>query len=117
MYNPDTRKFENLMGSTSETSLASADTRKFESLMGSSIASHVAAAAAAAAAASTFSVAQPQSGPSEWYNQLYMNNSINKKLSVIEKSYKCFGYTLIQMPTMNFIWILTGETRNRERVR
>ncbi|XP_031616795.1 sex determination protein fruitless isoform X4 [Contarinia nasturtii] len=66
MYNPDTRKFENLMGTTSETSLTTADTRKFESLMGSSIASHVAAAAAAAAAAAgTFSVAQPQSGPSE----------------------------------------------------
>lgn len=72
MYNPDTRKFENLMGVTgtdATTPLAAAaaavaDSRKFESLMGSSIASHVAAAAAAAAAGS-FGVAQPQSGPSE----------------------------------------------------
>lgn len=64
MYNPDTRKFENLMGTTSDASLT-ADPRKFENLVNSSIASHVAAAAAAAAAAGTFNVSQPQTGPSE----------------------------------------------------
>lgn len=65
MYNPDTRKFENLMGTTSDASLT-ADSRKFENLVNSSIASHVAAAAAAAAAAAgTFNVSQPQTGPSE----------------------------------------------------
>lgn len=65
MYNPDTRKFENLMGSSSETLLV-ADSRKFENLVGSSIASHIAAAAAAAASAvNSLVVTQPQSGPSE----------------------------------------------------
>lgn len=62
MYNPDTRKFENLMGSSSVTS-ATSDSRKFENLMGSPIASHV-AAAAAAAAVNAFNVTQSQ-GPSE----------------------------------------------------
>lgn len=62
MYNPDTRKFENLMGSAS-VAAATGDARKFENLMGSSIA----IAAAAAAAANSFSVAQSQIGPSEWY--------------------------------------------------
>lgn len=69
MYNPDTRKFENLMLSTASdavvaaaaaaaavTPLTTVDSRKFENLMGSSIASHV--------AAGTFNV-QPQTGPSE----------------------------------------------------
>lgn len=66
MYNPDTRKFENLMGNTTDTSITPPDPRKFESLVGSSIASHVAAAAAAAAAAAgSFNVVQQQSGPSE----------------------------------------------------
>lgn len=50
MYNPDTRKFENLMGT--------------------SIASHVAVAAAAAAAANAFSVAQSQTGSTDWYDHL-----------------------------------------------
>lgn len=56
MYNPDTRKFENLMGSPVATA---ADSRKFENLVASSIASH----AALAAAANAFNVAQTQSGP------------------------------------------------------
>lgn len=60
MYNPDTRKFENLMGSASVTG-ATSDTRKFESLMGSSIA----VAAAAAAAANAFQVAHSHIGPTE----------------------------------------------------
>lgn len=64
MYNPDTRKFENLMGTTSSDTTLTADPRKFESLMGSSIASHVAAIAAASAAGS-FNVTQSQTGPSE----------------------------------------------------
>lgn len=60
MYNPDTRKFENLMGTSVATA---ADSRKFENLVASSIASH----AALAAAANAFNVAHTQSGP-EWYN-------------------------------------------------
>lgn len=97
MYNPDTRKFENLMGpGTADNTSLSADSRKFENLVNSSLASHVAAAAAAAAAAaSTFSVAQPQTGPSEWYNRRLIDNSIdNESLSIIGKHHKCFGYTL-----------------------
>lgn len=54
MYNPDTRKFENLMGT--------------------SIASHVAVAAAAAAAANAFSVAQSQTGSTDWYDHLHQHH-------------------------------------------
>lgn len=55
MYNPDTRKFENLLGSS----------------LGSSLASHAAVAAAAAAAANAFNVAahQSQAGSTDWYSQ------------------------------------------------
>lgn len=56
MYNPDTRKFENLM-STSVAAVA--DSRKFEDIVASSIASH----AAIAAAANALNVTQTQSGP------------------------------------------------------
>lgn len=54
MYNPDTRKFENLMGT--------------------SIASHVAVAAAAAAAANAFTVAQSQTGSTDWYDHLHQHH-------------------------------------------
>lgn len=90
MYNPDTRKFENLMGTTSSDTTLTADPRKFESLMGSSIASHVAAIAAASAAGS-FNVTQSQTGPSEWYNRPY-DHRTNE--TIHGKSHKCFGYTL-----------------------
>lgn len=67
MYNPDTRKFENLMGS-STVAAAATDARKFENLMSSSIASHVAAAfnvAQSQNAANAFNVAQSQTGQTE----------------------------------------------------
>lgn len=76
MYNPDTRKFENLMGSPVATA---ADSRKFENLVASSIASH----AALAAAANAFNVAQTQSGP-EWYHHMSLNlttNVLNSSIS------------------------------------
>lgn len=69
MYNPDTRKFENLMGTPVATA---ADSRKFENLVASSIASH----AALAAAANAFNVAQTQSGP-EWYHHMSLNPTTN----------------------------------------
>lgn len=84
MYNPDTRKFENLMGTTISGGAAAVaaaaaaaaaasgsnnDSRKYENLIGTSIASQVAVAAAAAAAAQSY-VSHTQSGPSEWYNHL-----------------------------------------------
>lgn len=51
MYNPDTRKFENMMGASVATA---ADSRKLENLVASSISSH---------AATAFNVARTQSGP------------------------------------------------------
>lgn len=100
MYNPDTRKFENLMGSTASDAVVAAaaatatvaplptvDSRKFENLLSSSIASHIAAAGA-------FNVVQPQSGPSEWYfYRRQLDYLINERLTKIGKSHQCFGYT------------------------
>lgn len=63
MFNPDTRKFENLMGSTIPATLN--DNRKYENLMGTSIATQAAVAAAAAAAAHSFNLSHTQGGPSE----------------------------------------------------
>lgn len=66
MYNPDTRKFENLLGS--------------------SIASHAAVAAAAAAAANAFNITHSQNRSTDWYSQLLrwdLNNILSSTTNTL----------------------------------
>lgn len=100
MYNPDTRKFENLLGSS----------------LGSSLASHAAVAAAAAAAANAFNVAahQSQAGSTDWYSQFlrwdYANilDSTNSADDALE--------TTTTAMTNNVLWNLSNNDVEVEEI-